>query len=102
MHLDERHHTRGVQDGHHPLSLCSPQRQTPQNTAKPLRYFYSLRDILSSSLSRNVSLETISSCLQGGFSTRKPLCWVLGNPPACSQDSTPVIQRLEGPFTCRH
>lgn len=58
----------------------------PTKLSKVLRDFHPLSDILSSGLSRNVSSETISSCLRGGFSARKPLSWALGNPPALGQD----------------
>lgn len=65
----------------------------PTRHSKVLRDFHPLSDILSSGLSRNVSLETISSCLRGGFSARKPLSWALGNPRAVGQGA--VIQRLQ-------
>lgn len=65
----------------------------PTKHSKVLRDFHPLSDILSPGLSRNVSLETISSCLRGGFSARKPWSRALGNPPALGQGPSGVIQR---------
>lgn len=93
MHWRKKTPHQGVQQGQSLLSLCSLQGQNPQKHSKVVRDFHPLSDILSPGLSRNVSLETISSCLQGGFSARKPLCRALGNPPALGRGRSAVIHR---------